>query len=98
MKFIQFSGTKTNLKKCNMIDTNPESSISGSNSNSMISKTPTSVQVLAGDGVKDDLTGDLDRTSNCLTLRPGSGTCNYGKLPCQIGKEFHSLFFLNECR
>lgn len=77
MKFIQFSGTKTNLKKCNMIDTNPESSISESNSNSMISKTPTSVHTLAGDGVKDDLTGDLDRTSNCLTLRPCSGTCNY---------------------
>lgn len=55
-----------------MIDTNPESSISGSNSNSMISKTPTSVHTLADDGVKGDLTGDLDRTSNCLTLRPGN--------------------------
>lgn len=77
MEFIPFLGTKTNLKKCNMIDTNPESSISESNSNSMISKTPTSVHTLAGDGVKDDLTGDLDRTSNCLTLRPGSGTCKY---------------------
>lgn len=61
-------GTKvSNSKKCNLIDTNQESSVSGSNSNSMISKTPTSVHTLAGDVPKDD----LDKTSNCLTIRPG---------------------------
>lgn len=67
-----FIGTKTSSsKRSNLVDTNPESSISGSNSNSMISKTPTSVQTLAGDAPKDDSLDELEKTSNCLTIRPG---------------------------
>lgn len=58
-----------------MIDTNPESSLSGSNSNSMISKTPTSVHTLAGDipkeGATDAITTkETDKTNN-LTIPAG---------------------------
>lgn len=58
-----------------MIDTNPESSLSGSNSNSMISKTPTSTHTLAGDVPKEDSLDtnalkETDKTSN-LTIPPG---------------------------
>ncbi|XP_031617053.1 uncharacterized protein KIAA0513 [Contarinia nasturtii] len=66
----------TNTKKCNMIDTNPESSLSESNSNSMISKTPTSVHTLAGDLPKEDSidvnqTKDADKTISCLSIPRG---------------------------
>lgn len=59
-----------------MIDVNPESSISGSNSNSMISKTPTSSHALAGDLQKDELIdtnriNQTEKTSSCLTIPPG---------------------------
>lgn len=59
-----------------MIDTNPESSFSESNSNSMLSKTPTSVHTLAGDLPKQDSiqanqSRDADETMNCTSLQPG---------------------------
>lgn len=55
-----------------MIDTNPESSLSESDLNSMISKTPTSVHTLAGDLPKDDTNPakDTDKINN-LTIPPG---------------------------
>lgn len=61
-----------NAKKCNMIDTNPESSFSESNSNSMLSKTPTSVHTLAGDVPKADsidTNHHMDKMS--LSIPPG---------------------------
>lgn len=66
----------TNPKKCNMVDVNPESSISGSNSNSMISKTPTSSHTLAGDLQKDEhldpnRINETEKTGSCLTIPPG---------------------------
>lgn len=58
-----------------MIDTNPESSLSESNSNSMISKTPTSVHTLAGDMPKETIydvnaTKETEKTNN-LTVPAG---------------------------
>lgn len=49
-----------------MFDTNQESSMSESNSNSMISKTPTSTHTLAGDIPKDDTqsTKEMDKINN----------------------------------
>ena len=55
-----------------MIDTNPESSFSESNSNSMLSKTPTSVHTLAGDVPKADSVDTnqhIDKMS--LSIPPG---------------------------
>lgn len=59
-----------------MIDTNPESSISESDSNSMLLKTPTSVPTLAGDLPKQDSIEanqckDADETINCTSLMQG---------------------------
>lgn len=70
-------GSQTkNPKKCNMIDVNAESSLSASNSNSMISKTPTSVHTLAGDLPKDEFVDtnqaiDLEKVNSNLTAVPG---------------------------
>lgn len=64
-----------------MVDVNPESSFSASNSNSMISKTPTSVHTLAGDLPKDELIDtnqaiDIEQVSSCLAVVPG---CEYNE-------------------
>lgn len=68
-----------------MIDINSESSISASNSNSAISKTPTSV-TLAGDAMKDEeflnanqTCGSSAKLNNCLTI-PSGYKCNENKL------------------
>lgn len=58
-----------------MIDTNPESSFSESASNSMLSKTPTSI-TLAGDLPKElsmdaNQSKDADKTSTCLSIPAG---------------------------
>lgn len=68
------SGSRTtNSKKCDMIDTNPESSLSESNSNSMISKTPTSEQTIAGDMLKEDLADtNAMKEMDKLTIPRGS--------------------------
>lgn len=73
----------SNPKRCNMIDINSESSISGSNSNSAMSKTPTSV-TLAGDSMKDELvhqnqTCASAMLNNCLTV-PTGYKCEWNKL------------------
>lgn len=74
--FFILGSKSSNAKKCNMIDTNPESSFSESNSNSIISKTPTSVHTLAGELPKDDSidanqTKDADKTISCLSIPRG---------------------------
>lgn len=74
-ELIHLGSKAANVKKCNMIDTNPESSLSESNSNSMISKTPTSTHTLAGDMPKEDSLDtnamkETDKASN-LTIPPG---------------------------
>lgn len=70
---MKFVGSKAaNAKKCNMIDTNPESSISESNSNSMLSKTPTSLHTLAGDVPKaDSIDTNHHRDKMSLSIPPG---------------------------
>lgn len=55
-----------------MIDTNPESSFSESNSNSMLSKTPTSAHTLAGDVAKaDSIDTNLYMDKMSLSIAPG---------------------------
>lgn len=76
VEFIILGSHVSNAKKCNMIDVNPESSLSASNSNSMISKTPTSVHTLAGDLPKDEFIDtnqaiDMEKVNNCLSVVPG---------------------------
>ncbi|XP_055299700.1 uncharacterized protein KIAA0513 isoform X2 [Sitodiplosis mosellana] len=66
----------TNAKKCNIIDTNPESSFSESNSNSMLSKTPTSVHTLAGDVPKADSI-DTNQHMDKMSLSIPPGTAAY---------------------
>lgn len=97
---IRITGIRSsNPKRCNMIDINSESSISASNSNSAISKTPTSV-TLAGDSMKDDEVVNANQTcssaklNNCLTLPPGY-KCN--NLQFAIRWFFFQLLFDN-CR
>lgn len=69
-----------------MIDINPESSISLSNSNSMLSKSPTSFTTATDDGAKGSVSGTAN-TENRAERKCSSGTtkCDDSLIVHQIG-------------
>lgn len=88
--YFLFVGSQSTPKKCNMIDVNPESSFSGSNSNSMISKTPTpaGVDLPTDEFIDTNQAIDMEKVNNCLSVVPGCGKIKFNFKKC--GSEINS--------
>lgn len=94
MNISNWTGLRSPIpNRCNLIDINSESSMSASNSNSAISKTPTSITLAGGDSIKDEFLNanqmcGSTKLSNCLTI-PSGYKCN-----TELFKRIHLVWHL----